>query len=50
MNLNEAWNTFLQSGSPESYIQYANLRDKKEDENADFVTRISNKSDGCRGE
>ena len=48
MNVNEAWNKFIISGSPLNYIEYSQLK-FQEAKNAENHKSVSNKSDGCQG-
>ncbi len=48
MNINEAWNNFISSGSPLEFIEYSKLK-TREDINAKNKQGFSDKSDGCQG-
>lgn len=49
MNVNEAWNKFISSGSVESYIEYSQLKQLEEANNADGNQGACNKGDGYKG-
>lgn len=48
MNANEAWNKFIQGGSPLMFIEYSKLK-VQEAKNAENNQSSCNKSDGCQG-
>ncbi len=49
MNVNDAWNNFIASGSPLSYIEYSQLKQVEEAKNADSNQGACNKGNGYKG-
>lgn len=48
MDVSEAWNKFIENGSPICYIEYSKLK-TQEANNANIYQGSCNQGDGCQG-